>query len=478
MPDPSLSTELHRSKITNPKNIREIETIQISQGHLNQFKLDLVFAVDVSHSMNSQIAMIESVLSNVAESVSDDFISVNYGLIIFGKNSSVLLPIQSSLSVFQNTVASLLTLVEPELTPFGELVIKYDWSNAPDLDTGTTFLSETVGFGHGSSSSYMSWTGDDTSDGNEIVTIDLNQAYENEEIATIATVVCAADWYPGAGGSGPATLTMTYRGLPFYGDVIFPPPASAGITPASTVAATVEIPVDPGEQNPEGYGAIVKTKFLTWRNGSKKVLVLLTDSASSEIEANKSTALAQLTNNSIEFIPGFNITDGDYLDLAGSNESVSGSDESDYVESLVSKLEAFFNLTFLPSIFLVNDGYAFDAKTEDDLDVSYLPRAFDIKISGEGTTGVRTINLTIDNTDLQVSRYLANAIKDNLPIEVTYRCYLSNDPEYPQNNPPLKVFLTNVEISGNTVSGELNWIDLSNAAFPNSYYTEDRFPGL
>lgn len=98
----------------------------------------------------------------------------------------------------------------PTVNPFGILTLIYSWSGSPDLDTGTTFLGQTVGFGHGASGGYMTFTGDVTSTGTEEVVIDLAQAWEDGVISTFADVACAADWYPSAGGSGPAQLDVSY----------------------------------------------------------------------------------------------------------------------------------------------------------------------------------------------------------------------------------------------------------------------------
>lgn len=127
----------------------------------------------------------------------------------------------------------------PPTNPFGILTITYSWSGSPDLDTGTSFLGSTVGYGFSGSSAYMAWTGDNTATGSESVIIDLASAWDAEEIDTFADIVAMADWYPPAGGAGPATITVNYS----VGDTettatIYPGNTA---TPASTIAASLRI---------------------------------------------------------------------------------------------------------------------------------------------------------------------------------------------------------------------------------------------
>lgn len=97
-----------------------------------------------------------------------------------------------------------------------DLTIKYSWGGGMrDLDTGTTFLGETAGWSCSSSGSteYMRWSGDDTSaDGTETITVCVGAAQEDGAWTSSVVIDCAAGWYIPAGGSGPADLSVTYRG--------------------------------------------------------------------------------------------------------------------------------------------------------------------------------------------------------------------------------------------------------------------------
>ncbi|MEQ1862699.1 MAG: hypothetical protein ABMA13_22490 [Chthoniobacteraceae bacterium] len=98
------------------------------------------------------------------------------------------------------------------------LVLEYSWTrDKNDLDTGTTFLNETVGFAHADFSQYMAWSGDDRNrGGKEIVVIDINSAVANgEPIGSSFGIDAAADWYlnpdTNEASSGDALLTAYFR---------------------------------------------------------------------------------------------------------------------------------------------------------------------------------------------------------------------------------------------------------------------------
>lgn len=138
------------------------------------------------------------------------------------------------------------TLEGSDVNPFGVLTLTFNWSGTPDLDIGVSFLGDTVGFGYGSSSDYLSWGGDNTTAGGpEVVTVDLAAAWDAGEIDAFADVTALADWYPPAGGSGPASLTVAYSlgGSTTY--TLHPQSATPAITPALALRVTAAGSVAP-----------------------------------------------------------------------------------------------------------------------------------------------------------------------------------------------------------------------------------------
>ncbi len=147
----------------------------------------------------------------------------------------------------------------PDVNPFGVLTLVFSWPSVPDLDIGVTFLGDTAGYGHSTPSTggpvgdYMNWTGDDTgAAGSETVVIDLAAAWDVGDIETFADVLAAVDWFPSAGGHGPATLEITYDlgagPTTLYNGPIYP---GSTATPAVTRVKTIRILAD-GTMEAEG----------------------------------------------------------------------------------------------------------------------------------------------------------------------------------------------------------------------------------
>jgi hypothetical protein len=99
------------------------------------------------------------------------------------------------------------------------LEIRYEWldSSAKDLDTGTTFLGTTVGWGcyysgGDTARRYMHWSGDSTGSGSrEVVYIEIKKALDDKAWSGSTTIHLAAGWYIPAGGSGPAKVVAVCR---------------------------------------------------------------------------------------------------------------------------------------------------------------------------------------------------------------------------------------------------------------------------
>jgi hypothetical protein len=136
------------------------------------------------------IGFLEETLDQIINVVRDGG-ALNWGTVIETLDELIAIPVKSLSEDFQ-------------------FIVEYSWPpEQRDLDTGTTFLENTVGFSHNVTAPYMEWTGDDTtSGGQEVVTIDLDAAAQEQVLPTSFGISCAAGWYIPAGGSGPATLHM------------------------------------------------------------------------------------------------------------------------------------------------------------------------------------------------------------------------------------------------------------------------------
>jgi len=110
--------------------------------------------------------------------------------------------------------------------------------------------------------------------------------------------------------------------------------------------------------------------------------------------------------------------------------------------------------------------------------VAFVALAFDLELPPVENVPVPEIALTMDNVGREISDALDAAATSQERTEVTYRPYLSTDIEGPQMDPPITLFLSEVEADPLRVTGRARMLDIGNKAFPSITYTAKRFPGL
>ncbi|MDB5387752.1 MAG: hypothetical protein JWM11_3398 [Planctomycetaceae bacterium] len=93
-----------------------------------------------------------------------------------------------------------------------QLFVSYTWGvSQRDLDSNTDFVGSSVGYATPGPSTYLTFSGDNTSaGGGENVYVDLFNSYQAGAWAGSTDVDMNAGWYIPAGGSGPATLTVAF----------------------------------------------------------------------------------------------------------------------------------------------------------------------------------------------------------------------------------------------------------------------------
>lgn len=100
--------------------------------------------------------------------------------------------------------------------PATQCEIIYDWAgtNKFDLDTGTEFLGNQIGYAC-AGGSYLNWiTGDDTSqNGNEQVSVSVDSARDDGRWVSSVVITLRAGWYIPAGGSGICVVRVTYNSV-------------------------------------------------------------------------------------------------------------------------------------------------------------------------------------------------------------------------------------------------------------------------
>ena len=110
--------------------------------------------------------------------------------------------------------------------------------------------------------------------------------------------------------------------------------------------------------------------------------------------------------------------------------------------------------------------------------VTFIGYAFDIVLPEVSSTGVPSLQITIDNVARDIMANLELAVTTSTPITVIYRMFLSTDLTGPQNNPPMALTIISISADVFKVTATATFGDLVNKRFPKTLYTIETFPGL
>ena len=104
-------------------------------------------------------------------------------------------------------------------------------------------------------------------------------------------------------------------------------------------------------------------------------------------------------------------------------------------------------------------------------EVTFVTTAFSITPPQIDESGIKSLGISIDNVGREVIEKLELALDGgHNPITVTYRIYIASDTTGPQNDPPLKLLLTNISVDNFTASGTAATAGMINRRFPNKDY--------
>lgn len=129
-------------------------------------------------------------------------------------------------------------------------------------------------------------------------------------------------------------------------------------------------------------------------------------------------------------------------------------------------------------IFIVKSRQTLTALDENGASRTFRPCGFQITLPPQNEEGFRSLNVAVDNVGREISDFVSAAMSENVPVEVVYRPYLSDDLTRPQMDPPLVLFLKELQITASQVTARATFMDLVNRKFPSDLYTRARFPSL
>lgn len=129
-------------------------------------------------------------------------------------------------------------------------------------------------------------------------------------------------------------------------------------------------------------------------------------------------------------------------------------------------------------IFIVQSRRGITATDEEGNSRYFEPVGFQFSLPPSTEEGFQSLTVSIDNIGRVASDFVEKARQTEVPVKLIYRPYLSDDLTGPQMNPPLVLFLKEVQITAASVTGRATFMDILNKKFPSELYIRSRFPTL
>lgn len=146
-----------------------------------------------------------------------------------------------------------------------------------------------------------------------------------------------------------------------------------------------------------------------------------------------------------------------------------------YVETL-----QFTHPGFLEEKFLTNDVEQWDFLLEDGTtSVTFERVPFQLILPSHSDGGRQDLQIAICNIGQEMMDELERAVQIPLvPIKCTYRIYIDQTGSLPQNDPPTRLTIKNVDARKEEISTVATRADVLNKSFPSDIYRITNFPGL
>lgn len=120
---------------------------------------------------------------------------------------------------------------------------------------------------------------------------------------------------------------------------------------------------------------------------------------------------------------------------------------------------------------------AFDGVV-DGIAYTFEPAVMSVVVPGKDQNGNQQMSLTFNAVDTETISLLKQALAQPQEyIRVVYTEYLEGDTAA-QIDPPYRLYVAQVTLSGSTLTATASRPDLINRAFPGRVFRADEFPGL
>jgi len=129
-------------------------------------------------------------------------------------------------------------------------------------------------------------------------------------------------------------------------------------------------------------------------------------------------------------------------------------------------------------IYLVQARTPLVAYDEESNELTFEPSGFQFTLPPSTEEGFQSLNIAIDNVGQRVTDFIEAAKSEPVPIQMIYRPYASTELNYPAMDPPLVLYLKDVQVTVLQVTGRATFMDIVNKKYPSLLYNRDRFPSL
>lgn len=130
------------------------------------------------------------------------------------------------------------------------------------------------------------------------------------------------------------------------------------------------------------------------------------------------------------------------------------------------------------SVYLSQTPNGINAFDEDGMEHTFVGAGFQFTLPPSDEDGFKSLNVSIDNINRQVTDFIDVARQSKVAVKVIYRPYVSTDLTAPAMDPPLVLYLKDVQITAMQVTGKCTFMDLVNKKFPSELYQRVKFPSL
>jgi Domain of unknown function (DUF1833) len=129
--------------------------------------------------------------------------------------------------------------------------------------------------------------------------------------------------------------------------------------------------------------------------------------------------------------------------------------------------------------FITNDVKAWVFALEDGTLQQFLAIPFAVIEPSIDGKGQQDLQIGIENIGRETMDAIELAsFRPEIPISLVFRVYLNRPNSPPQNDPPLRLSLSNITVGLDAVTGTATRADTLNRMFPSVVYRTDTYPGL